>query len=37
MANAIPLLLDAVAAEKGTLRGHPARAHPHWMSLAETG
>jgi transcriptional regulator len=37
MANAIPLLLDAAAGEKGTLRGHLARANPHWKSLAETG
>jgi transcriptional regulator len=37
MANAIPLLLDASAGEKGTLRGHLARANPHWKSLAETG
>lgn len=37
MANAIPLLLDTSAGERGTLRGHLARANPHWKSLAETG
>lgn len=37
MANAIPLLLDPAAGEKGTLRGHLARANPHWQSLAATG
>jgi transcriptional regulator len=35
VANAIPLLLDAAAGEKGTLRGHLARANPHWKLLAE--
>jgi transcriptional regulator len=37
IANAIPLLLDASAGGKGTLRGHLARANPHWKALAETG
>lgn len=37
MANAIPLLLEAAPGEKGTLRGHLARANPHWKALAETG
>ena len=37
MANAIPLLLDAAAGEKGVLRGHLARANPQWKVLAETG
>lgn len=37
MANAIPLLLDASAGEKGTLRGHLARANPQWKLLAGTG
>jgi transcriptional regulator len=37
MANAIPLLLDAAAGEKGVLRGHLARANPQWKLLAETG
>lgn len=37
MANAIPLLLDAAAGVKGTLRGHLARANPQWKLLAETG
>ena len=36
-ANAIPLLLDASAGEKGMLRGHLARANPQWKLLAETG
>ena len=33
VANAIPLLLDAQAGAKGTLRGHLARANPHWKLL----
>lgn len=37
VANAIPLLLDTAAGEKGTLRGHLARANPQWRLLAETG
>jgi transcriptional regulator len=37
VADAIPLLLDAGAGEKGILRGHLARANPHWKLLAETG
>ncbi|RYG97163.1 MAG: FMN-binding negative transcriptional regulator [Alphaproteobacteria bacterium] len=37
VANAIPLLLDAEGGEKGTLRGHLARANPQWKLLAETG
>ena len=37
VANAIPLLLDEAAGEKGTLRGHLARANPQWKLLAETG
>ncbi|MCB1447934.1 MAG: FMN-binding negative transcriptional regulator [Rhizobiaceae bacterium] len=37
VANAIPLLLDAGAGEKGTLRGHLARGNPHWKLLAEAG
>jgi transcriptional regulator len=37
VANAIPLLLDASSGEKGTLRGHLARANPHWKLLAEVG
>lgn len=36
VANAIPLLLDAEGGEKGTLRGHLARANPQWKLLAET-
>lgn len=37
VANAIPLLIDPDAGEKGTLRGHFARANPQWKMLAETG
>jgi len=37
VANAIPLLLDATAGEKGMLRGHLAKANPQWKLLAETG
>lgn len=37
VANAIPLLLDATCGEKGTLRGHLARANPQWKLLVETG
>ncbi|CAN7413062.1 FMN-binding negative transcriptional regulator [Rhizobium sp. LjRoot254] len=37
VANAIPLLLDSSTGEKGMLRGHLARANPHWKLLAETG
>lgn len=37
VANAIPWLLDADAGDKGTLRGHLARANPHWKLLAGGG
>jgi transcriptional regulator len=37
VANAIPLLLDPSTGEKGTLRGHLARANPQWKLLAESG
>jgi len=33
MANAIPFLVDSAASEKGTLRGHLARANPQWREL----
>jgi transcriptional regulator len=34
MANAIPFLVDRAASEKGTLRGHFARANPQLRELA---
>ncbi len=34
MANAIPFLVDPGSSEKGTLRGHFARANPQWRELA---
>jgi transcriptional regulator len=37
VANAIPLLLDVSPDGKGVLRGHLARANPHWKLLAGTG
>ena len=37
VANAIPLLLDAATGEKGTLRGHLAKANPQWKMLAAGG
>jgi len=37
MANAIPFLLDPAASEKGTLRGHLARANPQLRELAAAG
>lgn len=37
VANAVPWLLDAGTGGKGTLRGHLARANPHWKLLAGGG
>src|SRR5262249_9418031 len=37
MANAIPFLIDSQASEKGTLRGHLARANPQWRELTKIG
>ncbi|MBX9456316.1 MAG: FMN-binding negative transcriptional regulator [Rhizobium sp.] len=37
LANGLPLLLDSTAGEKGTIRGHFARANPQWKRLDETG
>jgi transcriptional regulator len=34
MANSIPFLVEPGASEKGTLRGHLARANPQWRELA---
>ena len=34
LANSIPFLVDSGASEKGTLRGHLARANPQWHELA---
>jgi transcriptional regulator len=34
MANPIPFLVDAGTSERGTLRGHLARANPQWRDLA---
>ena len=34
MANPLPFVLDAAASERGTLRGHLARANPQWRELA---
>jgi transcriptional regulator len=33
-ANPIPFVIDAEASERGTLRGHLARANPQWRDLA---
>lgn len=34
-ASPLPFLLDAVASPLGTLRGHLARANPHWRDLGD--
>jgi transcriptional regulator len=34
-ATHLPFLLDATRGEHGTLRGHMARANPHWRSFAD--
>src|SRR5687767_4073814 len=33
LATHVPLLLDRTAGPHGALRGHVARANPHWQSL----
>lgn len=35
LASPLPFLLDATASPLGTLRGHLARANPHWRDLGD--
>ncbi len=37
IASHLPLLIDAAPEPFGKLRGHVARANPHWRALAERG
>jgi transcriptional regulator len=37
IASHVPMLLDAEPGPYGTLRGHVARANPHWRSVAPGG